>query len=318
MNRIQLTDRRLFLVVLIVLLGVVMSFLSPYFLRADNLLSMTQYGAVLGLLALGQTFVILGGGGGIDLSIGSTMSLSTVVFGLTAVKLGLDPWLAAVVAIAAGAALGAINAVLINVLRLPPLIATLGTLYLYSSLALVLSGGVDINGFDRSGFAYLGQSKIAGIPFQVLFVLVPVFILAAVYMVRTRQGRQIYEVGNGSITAALAGVNVRKVRTSLYVYSGMLAGLAAVVNASWLLNAKPTAGAGMELQAITIAVLGGVVITGGIGTILGTLLGLTVVVVLNSGLQLAGVSNTWQIGLLGAVLIASVILNNIVGRRRTR
>lgn len=318
MNRISFTDRRLFLVVLIVVVGAVMSFLSPYFLRADNLLSMTQYGAVLGLLALGQTLVILGGGGGIDLSIGSTMSLSTVVFGIAAVRFGLDPWLAGLVAIVAGALLGAVNAALINLLRLPPLIATLGTLYLYSSLALVLSNGVDINGFDRSGFAYLGQSKVAGIPFQVIFVLIPVFIVAGIYMVRTRQGRQIYEVGNGSITAALAGVRVRKVRSSLYIYAGMLSGLAAVVNASWLLNAKPTAGLGMELQAITIAVLGGVVITGGIGTVLGTLLGLTLVVVLNSGLQLAGVSNTWQIGLLGAVLIGSVILNNIVMRGRTR
>lgn len=318
MKRISLTDRRLFLALLIVVVGAVMSLLSPYFLRPENLLSMTQYGAVLGLLALGQTLVILGGGGGIDLSIGSTMSLSTVVFGLVSVDLGLDPWLAAVVAIVAGGVLGGINAVLINVVRLPPLIATLGTLYLYGSLALVLSNGVDINGFDRSGFAYLGQSKVAGIPFQVLFVLIPIYILATIYMVRSRQGRQIYEVGNGAVTAALTGVSVRRVRASLYIFSGMLAGVAAVVNASWLLNAKPTAGFGMELQAITIAVLGGVVITGGVGTVLGTLLGLTLVVVLNSGLQYAGVSNTWQIGLLGAVLIGSVILNNLVGRRRSR
>ena len=315
MRNISWSDRRLSLGLLIIAAGIVMSLLSPYFLRPDNLLSMTQYGAVLGLLALGQTFVILGGGGGIDLSVGSMMSLTSVGFGLLAVDAGLDPWLAALGAVLAGALLGAVNALLINVLRLPALIATLGTLYLFASLALVLSGGTDINGFDRSGFAFLGQSKIAGIPTQVLLVLVPVYIFAAFVMTRTKSGREIYEVGNNAQAALLAGVNVRRVRSGLYIASGALAGLAAVVNASWLLNAKAVAGNGMELQAITIAVLGGVVITGGIGRVSGTLLGLTLVVVLNAGLQLAGVSNTWQIGLLGAVLIASVLLNNVTVRR---
>jgi ribose/xylose/arabinose/galactoside ABC-type transport system permease subunit len=318
MKSIQWTDRRILLIVIILIAGVTMSLLSPYFLRTDNLLSMMQYGVVLGLLALGQTLVIIGGGGGIDLSVGSMLSLASVGFGILAVQLGVDPWIAGIATILVGALLGAINAVLINVVRLPPLIATLGTLYLFASLALVLSGGSDINGFDRSGFAFLGQSSILGVPTQVLLVLIPVFLLAAGMMARTRLGREIYQVGNNAQGALLAGVQVKKVRSSLYIISGALAGLAAVVNASWLLNAKAAAGTGMELQAITIAVLGGVVITGGIGRVSGTFLGLTLVVVLNSGLQLAGVSNTWQIGLLGVALIVSVLLNNVATRGRTR
>ena len=316
MRAINLADRRVVLVGLILIAGVVMSAISPYFLRVDNLLSMTQYGAVLGLLALGQTLVILGGGGGIDLSVGSTMSLSGVVFGLLAVRAGIDPWLAAVLAVVAGAALGALNAMLITVVRIPPLIATLGTLYLYASGALVLSGGIDINGFDRSGFSRLGQSAVAGVPTQVLVLLVPSYLLIGFVMVRSRFGREVYEVGSNAGAASLTGVSVAGVRARLYIISGALAGLGAVVMASWLLNAKPTAGTGMELQAITIAVLGGTVITGGIGRVSGTFLGLALVVVLNSGLQLAGVGNTWQIGLLGAVLISSILLNSILRRGR--
>ncbi|EYR63510.1 sugar ABC transporter permease [Actinotalea ferrariae CF5-4] len=311
-----LNDRNALLLGLILLAGFVMSLLSPYFLRVDNLLAMTQYGAVLGLLALGQTLVILGGGGGIDLSVGSTMSLSGVVFGLTAVSLGLDPWIAVLVAVVAGVLLGAVNGLLVTVVGVPPLIATLGTLYLYASAALVLAGGVDINGFDRSGFAQLGQSAIAGIPTQVLLILLPAYGVLAFVMHRSRFGREVYQVGSNQLAASLTGVRVARVRTSLYCISGGLAGLASVVMASWLLNAKPTAGTGMELQAITIAVLGGTAITGGVGRVSGTFLALTLVVVLNSGLQLAGVSNTWQIGLLGAVLIASILLQHLLGRAR--
>ncbi|PRA81445.1 ABC transporter permease [Microbacterium sp. MYb66] len=318
MRSVPWSDRRVSLAVLIVIAVVVMSLLSPYFLRPDNLLSMTQYGAVLGLLALGQSIVILGGGGGIDLSVGSTMSLSGVVFGLLAVNVGLDPWVAALGAIAAGALLGGVNAALITLLRIPPLIATIATLYLFASAALVLTNGIDINGFDRSGFAFLGQSKIAGFPTQVILVLLPAYVIAAIVLSRTPTGRRIYETGNNAQAALLTGVNVRATRAGLYITSGALAGLAAVVNASWLLNAKAAAGAGMELQSITIAVLGGIVITGGIGRVSGTLLGLVLVVILNSGLQLAGVSNTWQIGLLGAVLIVSVLIDTLrVRRQRT-
>lgn len=308
----RLADRRGFLALLIIVVCVVMSLLSPYFLRIENVLSMTQYSAMLGLLALGQTLVILTGGGSIDLSVGSTLSLSGVVFGLLSAHAGINPWAAAVIAVLAGAALGGVNALLVTVLRIPALIATLGTLYLYSSAALVLSDGVDINGFDRAGFSQLGQTAVLGVPTQVLLVLLPAYVLAGFMMARTRLGREVYEVGSNAAAAELAGVRVRRVRATMFCLSGALAGLGAVIAASWLLTAKTTAGQDMELQAITIAVLGGTAITGGIGRVSGTFLGLLLVVVLNAGLQLAGVNNTWQIGVLGVVLVASVVINNFV------
>lgn len=303
-----ITDRRVALSILIVVAFIGMSLLSPYFLQLGNLLSMLQYSAIVGLLALGQTLVILGGGGGIDLSVGSTMSLTSVVFGLVAVQAGLSPWVAALVALAAGAVLGLVNGLLITALNLPPLIVTLGTLYLYASAALVLSGGIDINGFNRDGFSTLGQTSVAGVPFQVALILIPAFIIASVIMARTRFGREIYEIGSSSLAARLSGVAVKRRRVMLYVISGSLAGLGAVVSASWLLNAKSTAGTGMELQAITIAVLGGTAITGGIGRLSGTFLALVLVAILNSGMVLAGIGSTFQIGLLGLVLIISMLV----------
>ena len=148
MNLTQVfADRRILLSFLIVIAGITMTLLSPYFLRVDNLLSMTQYGAVIGLLALGQALVILGGGGGIDLSVGAMLSLSGVFMGLLTEGAGMNPWLAAPLAIAFGAGLGLINGLLIAKIGLLPLIATLATMFLYASLANVVTGGQQFGGF---------------------------------------------------------------------------------------------------------------------------------------------------------------------------
>jgi ribose/xylose/arabinose/galactoside ABC-type transport system permease subunit len=314
-DRHVLGDRRFLLVLLILAVGASMSALSPYFLRGDNLLSMTQYGAIIGLLALGQSFVILGGRGGIDLSVGSTMSLSGVVMGLLASGLELSPWAAAAVAALSGVVLGAVNGVLIAFLDLPPLIVTLSTLFLYSSVALVLTGGGQLGGFDRDGFPALGQSAVAGVPTQVVAVLVPAFLLGIWVQRRTRFGRRLHQVGSSDRAALFAGVSVNRVRFSLYCISGGLAALAAVVSNAWLLTARPGAGTNLELQAITIAVLGGIDIFGGKGHLSGVLLAVMLVVVLTSGLQLAGVGNSVQGGVLGAVLVIAALLNNALGRR---
>lgn len=303
-------DRRIALGILIVLAIVIMSLLSPYFFNVQNLLSLMQYSAVVGLLALGQSMVILGGGGGIDLSVGSTLSLSSITFGLIAVHTGWSPWVAAAGALLVGALLGLLNGVLINALGMPPLIVTLGTLYLYGSAALVLANGIDINGFDRDGFSMLGETALLGIPTQVLLVLIPSYALISWTMNRTRFGREVYQIGSNEKAAGLAGVNVVWTRTKLYMISGIFSALGAVVTASWLLNAKSTGGVGMELQAITIAVLGGIAITGGVGRASGTLLALVLVAVLNSGMALAGIGSTYQVGLLGVVLIGSVLVRS--------
>lgn len=311
-----LADRRVFLAILIVVVAAIMSVLSPYFLQVDNLLSMTQYGAVIGLLALGQAIVILGGGGGIDLSVGAMLSLSGVSMGWLTATLGWNPWLAAAAALVCGATLGLINGLLISGVGIPPLIATLSTLYLYGSLSNVLTGGMQFGGFDTSGFQLLGQGAILGIPIQVLFVLLPAFGFAIWTMRRTRGGQQIYQTGTSQRAADLVGVNVPALRIRLYVIAGILAAAGAVVTNSWLLTARPSAGVGLELQAITIAVLGGIDILGGKGHLSGVLLGVLLVVVVNTGLQLAGVGNSIQVGILGAILVLSVLSNRFLALTR--
>jgi ribose/xylose/arabinose/galactoside ABC-type transport system permease subunit len=146
------------------------------------------------------------------------------------------------------------------------------------------------------------------VPFQVLLILIPLFIVGAFVMRRSVFGRRVYATGSNAEAAGLAGVNVAKVRTSLYVIASTLSAAGAIVTASWLLNARPTAGTGFELQAITIAVLGGTAITGGVGRLSGTFLALVLVAILNSGMQLAGIDSVYQIGLLGAVLVVSMLV----------
>ncbi|MDR5700879.1 ABC transporter permease [Agromyces aerolatus] len=318
LQKVSWSDRRVVLALLLVIVGAVMSLMSPYFLRIDNLLSMTQFGAVVGLLALGQAMVILGGAGGIDLSVGSTMSLSGVLMGLVAQNTGVSPWIAALVALAAGLVLGVVNGFLVTVIRIPALIATLGTLFLYSSVALVLTGGGQTGGMDRDGFRFLGNSTVLGIPTQVLLVVVPCYLIVGAIFAWTRYGRRIYQVGNNELAAALVGTNVTLLRFSLYCWSGVLAAIAAIVSNSWLLTARPSAGLNLELQAVTIAVLGGIHIFGGRGNLGGVALAVLLVVVLNSGLQLAGFSQTVQAGVLGALLVISALLSGVTGFRPWR
>jgi ribose/xylose/arabinose/galactoside ABC-type transport system permease subunit len=315
-----LTDSRTILIGLLLVTVVVTSMLSPYFLDLDNLLQMTQFGTILGLLAIGQALVIMAGNGGLDLSSGSIMSLAGVVMGLFTANAGLDPWLAALIALVAGALLGAVNGVLVALIGLPALIATLSTLFMYGSLAMVLTGGSQLGGFDRSGFAALGQGTILGFPTHVLVILVPVFVVVALLVNFTSFGRHLYQIGTNDIAARLAGVNVRAFRFRLYCLSGVFAALAAIASNAWLLTARPSAGAGLELQAITIAVLGGVYIFGGRGTVGGVALSVSLVVVLQSGLQLANVGNSFQGGFLGVLLIAAALLGSIsyTSRRRKR
>jgi ribose/xylose/arabinose/galactoside ABC-type transport system permease subunit len=309
-----LRDRSASLVGLILITGTVMSLISPYFLNVENLLAMTQFGAVIGLLALGQTLVILGGGGGIDISVGSMLSLCGVAMGLL-VGAGVPVWAAAAATLLIGLGLGAFNGVLVNVVGIPALIATLGTLYFFGSTAQVLARGSQIVGFDQAGFSFLGTGTLLGIPVQVGLVLLPVYLAAAWVMRRTLFGRRVYEVGNNDRAMRLVGASVGWTRFTLYCTSGALAGLGAVVTNAWLLVARPGAGSGFELQSITIAVLGGTFIFGGRGRVFGTLLAVLLIVVLSSGLQLAGVDPAWQAGVLGAVLVLSVVLNNVVMRR---
>lgn len=308
-----LSNKIVFLSFLNLLVAVFMSFISPHFLRIENLLGMTQFGAVIALISLGESLVILGGGGGIDLSVGSILSLSGVLLGLM-VNAGVNIWLACIITIFIGLLLGFINGFLVAYAKMPPFVVTLGTLYTFGALALVLTNGVPISGFPKS-FGFIGQKCILSIPAQVLLVVIPSFIILNWVMKRTVFGRSIYLVGVNENAANLSGINVKKIRMSVYAISGMFASMAAIVMASWLMAARPDAGNGYELQAITVSVLGGINIVGGEGSLSGTMLAVLIITIIGYGLQLSNINSIWQLAVLGLLLLGAVTLNNLLERR---
>ncbi len=282
----------------------VMSLLSPYFFRASTIPYLLQYVPILGLLGLGQTLVILAGGPGIDLSVGSILSLVGVAVGAL-FGFGVNIWIACCAGLALGALLGFVNGFLVNVLRIPSLMATLATMFAFGGLALASTGGRPLGGLPAE-FGWLGQGQTLGLPNAVLFVLLPVALVLHVMLTRTSIGRHIVACGNDDRAAHLSGIAVVRIRVGLYVLSGVLSAMGSIIAMSWFLAARSDAGKGMELLAVTIAVLGGTHIFGGTGGIPGTIVAILIVTTLQIGLQLANISAAWQLGIIGILLIASV------------
>lgn len=299
-----LTRRLLLLVALWILAIIAMSLLSPYFWRASTIPYLLQYVPILGLLGLGQTLVILAGGPGIDLSVGSIVSLVGVAVGAL-FSIGVNIWLACAAGLVLGAGLGLLNGLLINVVRVPSLMATLATMFAFGGLALASTMGRPLGGLPPE-FGWLGQGHTFGLPNSCVFVLLPVAICLHVMLTRTSTGRHIVACGNDDRAAHLSGIAVMRLRIGLYVLSGVLAALGSIIAMSWFLAARPDAGKGMELLAVTIAVLGGTHIFGGTGGVPGTIVAILIVTTLQIGLQLANISAAWQLGLIGVLLIASV------------
>jgi ribose/xylose/arabinose/galactoside ABC-type transport system permease subunit len=309
-----LSNRVYFLLGLMFVVIAIMSSISPYFFDLTNLLTMLRLGAVLALVGMGQSLVILAGGAGIDLSVGGILSLAGVLFGLIVTQAGIDlPW-AIVLGVLIGAALGAINGITVAWWGVPPLIGTLGSGWAYGALALVITQGVPVSGFPAS-FSFLGAGNVLGIPAQILFVVLPAFLILYFITARTAFGRWIYLVGVNDNAARFAGIPVTRVRFILYTLSGLLAGLGAVVMASWLMAARPDAGIGLDLQSITVAVLGGIHIFGGIGSLTGSILAVLIVTMLASGLQLGNINTIWQLAILGIILLGAVALNQVLSKR---
>lgn len=308
-----LRERSAFLLLLWGVTVAVMASLSPYFLEPRTAAYLLQFVPILGLLGAGQTLIMIAGGPGIDLSIGANLSLSGVFMGFL-VTFGVNVWIAAMACLALATLLGLLNGVLINYVGIPSLMATLATLFAYGGLALALTNGIPLYGFPDH-FSFLGQARIFGLPAQLLLVFIPIVLVLHLMLNRTVWGNHIYAVGNNDHAARLLGINVARLRTLLYGLGGTLAGVGAVLNNSWFMTARPDAGNGMELMSVTIAVMGGTHIFGGQGRIPGTVLAILIVVTLQAGLQLANISSAWQLGIIGALLIGSIILNNATDLR---
>ncbi|MFI5184767.1 MAG: ABC transporter permease, partial [Vicinamibacteria bacterium] len=289
------------------------------FMTVANAMEVTRLGVEVGLLALAMTPIIITGG--IDLSVGSMMGLAAVVLGALWRDASVPMAAAAPIALLTGLLGGALNGFMISRLAFPPLIVTLGTYSLFRGAAEGLTRGIDnYSGFSQR-FLFLGQGYVGGAVPSQLFILIAGVVSFAWWLHRSAHGRSLYAIGHSAEGARYAGIPVGRRVGLLYVVSGGLSGLAAVVYVAHLGQAKADAGTGFELMAITAVVLGGASIFGGRGTVLGAVLGLSAIVVLQNGLRLSGAPAELAGILTGTLLVATILLDRLSkgsgGRTRT-
>jgi ribose/xylose/arabinose/galactoside ABC-type transport system permease subunit len=289
---------------------------APAFFSLANLTSILQFSTLLALVTLGQTLVILTGGGGIDLSVGGIVSLGGLLIAFL-IKQGTPAFIAAIAGVLLGGLLGGINGLIITRLRLLPLIVTLGTYYAYNGLALAMTGGAPISGLPPS-FGGLGQSAVLAIPLHTLVVVLPAFIVMIFTLTQTPLGRWVYATGSNESASRLVGLPVDAIRLAAYTFSGILAALAGLVADSWLLSARPNIGDNLELLSLTATLFGGTSIFGGSGSLTGSLLAVLFFTSLQVGLQMLNINNIWQLGMVGLFLIGSVVLDRTFRNRKTR
>ncbi|PXY28364.1 ribose ABC transporter permease [Prauserella muralis] len=301
-------DRVGILVVLIALV-VLMATIAPNFASIDNLFNIARSIAINAILAAGLTFVILTAG--IDLSVGSTLAVSGVVAVLAAIG-GLPAPVAVLLGVLAGAAAGLVNGLLTAYLSLAAFIVTLGSMTYLRGLAYTMTDGQPVVD-NMLGFRDIGNGYFAGIPVPVV-VMAVVYVAAWFVLERTRYGRHVYAVGGNAEAARLAGINVKRVITSVYVIAGACAGLAGVIFAARVVSAQPTAGTSYELDAIAAVVLGGTSLMGGRGRIIGTLIGSVILGVLSTGLILMNVPFFTQLLIKGGVIIFAVAVDSLKQR----
>ncbi len=296
----------------LLLLGMVMAWLSPYFLSVSNFLNILLATATIGVLGIGASFVI--GAAGLDLSLGSVLGLAGVVGASLVVKLEL-PWFVGLLGcLAAGTAAGLVNGFLVTRARLPAFIVTLGMLGIARGLALVIADGKTIYGLDPT-LVYIGQGRPFGIPFPVI-VFVGVALFTHYILAYTRFGRHTLAIGDNEAAARAMGIHVERHKLALYALSGLTAGIAGLLFMARVNAGDPTAGLTYELTAITAAIIGGTNLFGGRASILGTFIGALIMGVLQNGLNLLAVPSFYQQMAIGAVLIFAVWLDQTARRRR--
>lgn len=290
----------------LVLLCIVFSLTSNVFLATRNFLNVIDQVTVLGILALGMTGVIIIGG--IDLSVGSILAVSCMVFGWLPQDYGLPYPLAVLLALLAGGACGLVNGLLITRAKLPPFIATLTVMSVARGLANLTTGGEQVVGYP-AWFTRLATIRHLGFLSITVALFILLAILGAIFLRYRATGRSLYAIGGNAEVARLAGIKVQRLTVWVYVVSGVLAGLAGLVLSARLDSSQPSAGLGYELDAIAAVVIGGASLSGGIGSIGGTVVGVLIIGVLHNGLNLVGVSPFIQQIIIGCVIAAAVTID---------
>jgi len=294
----------------LIVLFVALAIASPHFLTQTNLSSVVRQTAVINIMSLGMTVIIIAGG--IDLSVGAILAMGGVL-GTMAMEKGASIPAGIAIGILTGFAWGTFNGLLTTRLKIAPFIVTLGTLGIIRGLTLIITNGLPVHRIPQP-FSFLGEGNVLGVPF-VLWLLLICAVVTHVILEHTRLGRYAFAIGSNPAAAVYAGVPVALYATSVYAYSGMLTGLAGMIEASRLMTGQPTAGQGYELQAIAAVIIGGGSFYGGEGSVIGTLVGAFIMGLLSNGSDLLGVSPYLQQAIIGAVIILAVAVDELRKRR---
>lgn len=288
------------LIALVIIMGVA----SPVFLSGRNIRNVLQQVSTLGILSMGVTVLMVSGG--IDLSVGSSISVVAVVVG-TMIKANYPAELAIIVGLLIGCGIGFINGLLAAYTRAHPFILTLGTMTLFQGVAIIITEGYPITNLGTR-FEWIGGARIGQIPFMVILFFI--VMLVCHFLLRyLRLGRIAYAIGGNEYTTYLAGIPVKRYKILFYVICGFFAGLASIVLASRISSAIPTMGMDYTLQSIGAAVIGGIPLTGGRGNVWGTLTGVLLLGIIANGLNLLHVEASWQYVLTGFIIVIAVILH---------
>lgn len=295
----------------------VVSLRSPYFLTADNFIDILLDIAALAIVAIGQMMVILTRG--IDLSVASVLALSGMVVGMTVSShWGMPPLLAVLMGIALGILAGGLNGLLVTRGRVPPIIATLGTMSIYRGLVFAVSGGAWVDAAEMpDSFKWLARGTTLWVPNLVLFAAL-VAIVFYYFLNHTRIGREIYAIGSNPDGARVVGVRVNRVLFLVYMLSGALSGMAGVLWVSRYASAQSDSAMGFELQTVAAGVIGGVSTLGGSGTIPGVLLGSLLLGIMINALNLVRISPFWKLAMQGLIIILAVVSDVLISRRLQR
>ncbi len=306
--------RELSIIIFILLLIGVVAVNTPSFLTANNFRNILLNISILVIVSLGQTMVIITRG--IDLSVSSMIGLVAMMVSFTVVGFsGVSPVVAVLLGMVLGAILGTFNGVVITAGKVPPIIATLGTLSIYRGMVFLYSGGTWINSFEMpESYQALAKASPLGVPNIILFAAV-IAIGVYVFLNYTRPGRDIYAVGSNPEAANVAGIPVQRTIFMVYVISGVLAGLAGVLWASRFESAQTNTALGFELQTVAAAVVGGVNIFGGSGTVIGVILGAFLLGTIENALILVRISPFWQLAAQGLLIVAAVVVDATIRRR---
>lgn len=309
LTRIIKTKEVPILIALLILCFIV-SLLSPYFLKVNNLFNVLRQISVIGILAVGQALIIITGG--IDLSVGTVLGLTGVIAAILA-NTGMHPVLVFIIALIIGSLISSVNGVFVTKLRINPFIVTLGMMSITRGASLLITGGMPIS-IDTNKITLLGSGYLGVVPIPVI-IMFAVAIIGQIFATKTLPGRNIFAVGNNERAAKLSGIRVDRVKIMTFMIMGSLCALSGLILSGTLKTAEPSAGSDYGMDVIASVVIGGASLAGGEGSIIGVIIGAAIMGVLRNSFVLLGVSAYWQVVAIGIVTIAAVALDSLKSKR---